>query len=98
MDEEDKEGTVKAGSEPPLSHTKELTNEVSLHSKVSLNSIIGLSNPKTKKLRGLLGNTDVVVMIDHGATHNFVSLAKLVELNIPVTKSGRFDGSLGNKE
>lgn len=66
--------------------------------EASLNSVIGLSNPWTMKLRGLLGDSEVVVMIDPGATHNFVSLEKIKALQIPITESGGFGVSLGNGE
>lgn len=55
------------GSDSIPSPTEELTTEV------SLNSVIGLCNPKPMKLKGLLGDLEVVVMIDPGATHNFLS-------------------------
>lgn len=45
---------------------------------VSMNSIVGLTNPKTLKLVGTIGDGEVVVMVDPGATHNFISL-KAVE-------------------
>lgn len=40
---------------------------------VSLNSVVGIDNPKTMKLTGIIEGTKVVVMIDPGATHNFIS-------------------------
>lgn len=43
-------------------------------------------------------NSEVIVMIDPGATQNFVSLERVAELNIPVTDSGGFGVSLGNGE
>lgn len=46
--------------EPPVSFTEELAPEV------SLNSVVGLSNPKTLKLMGLIGKEAVVVMVDPG--------------------------------
>lgn len=102
LDEDEEEGSEEAGSEPPQSPTEELLverpNEVQLQPEVSLNSVVGLSNPKTVKLRGLLGNSEVVVLIDPGATHNFVSLGRVAELQIPVTDSGGFGVSLGNGE
>lgn len=79
-------------SDPPLSPTEELTTEV------SLNSVVGLSNPKTMKLLGLIGDMKVVVMVDPGATHNFLSLKVIDQLHIPVTTSGIFAVSLGNGE
>lgn len=70
------------------------TEEV--NTEVSLNSVIGLSNPKTMKLRGLIGNSEVVVMVDPGATHNFLSLGLVEFAEIPITGSGSFGVSLGN--
>lgn len=41
--------------------------------KVSLNSVSGLTPPHTMKVRGDMGGLQVGVLIDSGATHNFVS-------------------------
>lgn len=46
--------------------------------------VIGFSTPSTMKVKGRLGERDVVVLIDCGATHNFVSQRLLDELNLPV--------------
>ncbi|KAL8088956.1 hypothetical protein AgCh_038649 [Apium graveolens] len=48
------------------------------------------------KLWGLIGERDVVVMINPGATHNFISLAVVTELGVEVTDSEVFGVSLGN--
>lgn len=90
VDEEEEETTDEVGSEPPQSPNHEVHTEVNIHPKVSLNSVIGISNPKTMKLKGLFCGKEVVVMIDPGATHNFVSLEIVSELNIPITDSGGF--------
>lgn len=50
------------------------------------------------KLLGLIGERRVVVMIDPGATHNFISLTTVHELSIPVAKLGSFGVSLWNGE
>lgn len=50
------------------------------------------------KLNGLFGKSEVVVLIDLGAIHNFVSWDKVAELNIPVMELGGFSVSLGNGE
>lgn len=80
IDEGEEEGTESYGSEPPMSPTTETITEVNSHPEVSLNSVIGLSNPKTMKLRGRVKGREVVVMVDPGATHNFVSKAVVEEL------------------
>ena len=89
-DEED--GTDEGSTEPPLSPTEELTTEV------SLNSVVGLSNPKTMKIRGTIDGAEVIVMIDPGATHNFVALSVVQRLGLTVEDSGGFGVSLGNGE
>lgn len=96
--DDDEESTYEAGSDPPMSPGLENTNEVNLQSEVSLNSVVGISNPKKMKLKGLLMGSEVVVLIDPGATHNFVSLEKVTELDIPVIDAGGFGVSLGNGE
>lgn len=92
------EGTKYAGSEPPMSPTEEATHEVTIQPEVSLNSVIGLSNPKTMKLKGMVKGRAIVVMIDPGATHNFISLAVVKELALNVAAIGEFGVSLGNEE
>ncbi|KAL8100957.1 hypothetical protein AgCh_033000 [Apium graveolens] len=90
-DEEDTESEG-GGSDVPTSPVEETPTEV------SLNSVIGISNPKIMKLRGLIGDAEVVIMIDPGATHNFISLATVQQLGLVVTPSGPFGVSLGNGE
>lgn len=45
-------------SEVPESPTDEVITEV------SLNSVVGISNPKTMKLKGIIGDKEVIVMVD----------------------------------
>uniref|UniRef100_A0A803L6L8 Uncharacterized protein n=2 Tax=Magnoliopsida TaxID=3398 RepID=A0A803L6L8_CHEQI len=54
--------------------------------EVSLCSIIGISNPKTMKSKGTLGGRSEVVMIDRGATHNFIALKFVAKMAVPVSK------------
>lgn len=84
------------GTEAPLSSSTETPSKVSVQPEVSLNSVIGLSNLKTMKLLGLIDERRVVVMIDPGATHNFISLNTVHELSIPVAELGSFGVLLGN--
>ncbi|KAJ9542106.1 hypothetical protein OSB04_028612 [Centaurea solstitialis] len=63
--------------------------------EVSLNSVLGVTNPKTMKLLGYISGTELVVMIDPGATHNFISPSVVRNLGIYVTNTGGFGVSLG---
>ncbi|XP_021776460.1 uncharacterized protein LOC110740287 [Chenopodium quinoa] len=63
---------------------------------VSLCSVVGISNPKTMKVKGEVMGREVVVMVDPGATHNFISAKVVEEAKIPVTQGGGFEVSLGN--
>lgn len=40
--------------------------------EVSLNLVVGLTSPHTKKIKGVIDEKEVVVLIDFGATHNFI--------------------------
>ncbi|GKA78600.1 putative mitochondrial protein [Tanacetum coccineum] len=55
--------------------------------EVSLNSVMGFTTPRTMKIQGKLGDRDVVVLIDCGATHNFLSVELVNDLGLVV--SGR---------
>lgn len=64
-----------SGEEKGLPKTSELA-------ELSLNLVVGLSSPKTMKLRGSLQKEDVIVFIDSGASHNFVSLQLVNKLGL----------------
>lgn len=66
--------------------------------EISLNSVMGISSPRTLKLLGQIGGDNVVVMIDPGATHNFISNALAKKLGIPINQSKSFGVSLGTGE
>ncbi|XP_078431081.1 uncharacterized protein LOC144702930 [Wolffia australiana] len=49
-----------------------------LSAHVSLNSVLGWTNPRSIKLKGELQGKDITVLIDSGASHNFLR-AEIVE-------------------
>lgn len=54
---------------------------------LSLNSLVGLDSPKTMKMKGLIENKCVVVLIHSGASHNFIVENLVKELNLPRSPS-----------
>ncbi|GJW97748.1 ankyrin repeat-containing protein [Tanacetum coccineum] len=64
--------------------------------EVSLNSVMGFTSSHTMKIRGIIGDEEVVVLIDSGATHNFLSKRVLKELGLLVTGGGSINVMLGN--
>lgn len=74
--------------EPPTSENPYLS-----HKLISL--VVGITNPCTMKLVRHLGGTEVVVMIDPGATHNFISTSTINTLKILLTSTIKFGVSFG---
>ena len=63
---------------------------------ISLNSVVRINNPKTMKLLGKIGSEEMVVMIDFGATNNFISNLVVQRLEIPCEACEKFRVILGN--
>lgn len=74
----------------------EIEGEPYAMAEVSLNSVVGLSNPRTMKLKGKVGNREVFILIDSGATNNFISNTTVERLELSVTEKGKFGVTLGN--
>ena len=66
-----------------------MEGEIHEVAELSLNSVVGLSTPKTMKVRGKIKQQEVIVLIDYGATHNFFSAKLVRELVLPL------EGTLG---
>ncbi|XP_028552250.1 uncharacterized protein LOC114580023 [Dendrobium catenatum] len=68
--------------------------------EISLNSIAGLTSHSTMKLEGEIAGYKVMVLIDSGATHNFIACRFVEKVGLPVTQ-GRGVGVIlgtGKKE
>ena len=63
--------------------------------EVSLNSVVGLTSPKTMKLLGTVLNREVVVLVDSGATHNFITADLVQELQLPVSQTEHYGVQMG---
>ena len=63
---------------------------------LSLNSYLGINSPKTTKMRGYIQDKEVIVMLDSGASHNFISPEVVDKLRLKVYADSSLDVLLGN--
>lgn len=63
--------------------------------EVSLNSVSGLTPPPTMKVKGYIGGLLVLVLIDSGATHNFISKQMIDKLGMKVSGASAVQCSTG---
>ena len=63
--------------------------------ELSLNSFLGNSSPTTTKVRGTINMNRVVVMVDSGATHNFISPATMAQCKLTATNNANWEVLLG---
>ncbi|XP_024963751.1 uncharacterized protein LOC112504018 [Cynara cardunculus var. scolymus] len=79
-------------TEEKVCNTAKIVEKVEVH----LNSVVGLTNPKTMKLEGKIEGQKVVVLIDSGATHNFISYDLVKRLNLKIEATGEYTITLGS--
>ncbi|XP_010541862.1 PREDICTED: uncharacterized protein LOC104815241 isoform X1 [Tarenaya hassleriana] len=91
--QEDGETLLAADAHPdPVPEEPPVAPEIA---ELSLNFVVGLTSPKTLKLQGSISKLPVIVMVDSGATHNFISWEVIRKLRIcPETTTG-YGVSLG---
>lgn len=95
--EESEEKDEENLSEDEKSEELDRTPEQELH-LLSLNSMVGITSKKTMKMEGVLGNREVVVFIDSGATCNFIATRLVEEMRLPVVETVGFGVAVGNGE
>ncbi|KAL0542645.1 hypothetical protein IC582_008834 [Cucumis melo] len=74
----------------------EVNGELTTVVELSINSVVGLNDPGTMKVRGKLLGEEVIVLIDCGATHNFVSEKLVKKLILPVKETSHYGVILGS--
>lgn len=62
---------------------------------LSLNLFLGNSSPMTTKVRGTINRNKVVVMLDSGATHNFISPAAVAQCRLTTSENANLEVLLG---
>ena len=65
--------------------------------ELSTNSVVGLSNSGTMKVKGKLLGREIIVLIDCGATHNFISESLVEELKINTKSTTNYGVILGSE-
>ena len=64
--------------------------------RVTLNSVVGLPQTGMMKMKGVVNTQEVTILLDCGATHNFMC-AKVVEaLDLPTHAMQNYSVTLGN--
>ena len=62
---------------------------------ISLQSLIGFTNSKTMKMEGSIGGNTVLILINSGATSNFIPTSVARRLGLPCTDCKPFGATLG---
>ncbi|KAF5757863.1 putative nucleotidyltransferase, Ribonuclease H [Helianthus annuus] len=78
---------------PETENTNNTDEEVA---EISLHAILGKSHPTTMKIHGMLNSTEVLILVDGGSTHNFISDVLVNELNLPTHLVSPFGVQIGN--
>lgn len=63
--------------------------------ELSMNSVVGLTAPQTMKLQGDIEGQPMVVLIDGGATHNFIAAELVQRLGLPRTETAGYGVIMG---
>lgn len=92
VEEEDGDGGLVAdeGDE-----TEQGVVEINQMAEISLNSVFAWTTSKTMKLRGQLQGQDETLLIDPGATHNFIATELVNHLQISVTNTEAYGVTMG---
>lgn len=63
--------------------TEEAENTTDL-TQISFHAILGKYSGSTMKVEGSIAGKSVLILVDSGSTHNFISENLVKELNLPV--------------
>ncbi|KAF8369296.1 hypothetical protein HHK36_032691 [Tetracentron sinense] len=64
--------------------------------EISLHAIVGSQTPQTMRVKGRLGKTQIMVLVDSGSTHNFLNPNIARKEGLKVIKSGCFEVAVAN--
>ncbi|KAA0033896.1 retrotransposon protein [Cucumis melo var. makuwa] len=72
------------------------TLEVKRKTEISLRTILGFTSKGTMKLRGTIKGRKVIILIDSGATHNFIHQGIVQELALSLHGKTKFGVTIGD--
>lgn len=90
------EETEQESDEEGEAHPNETSKKEVAPIELSMNSIVGITRNNTMKVKGKLGGMDMIILIDSGASENFVSFDAFQCLNIFVTSTKSYNVSVGD--
>ena len=64
--------------------------------ELSINSVVGLTNPGTTKVKRKIRDREVVILVDYGATQNFMSEKLVGELQIATKETAHYGVIMGS--
>lgn len=64
--------------------------------KIALRTIIRFASKRTMKLKGLVKDMEVLILIDNGATYNFIQQAVVDELELTILKGTTLEVTIGD--
>ncbi|GKC40724.1 retrotransposon gag domain, retroviral aspartyl protease [Tanacetum coccineum] len=82
--------------EPLTTDLADLESDREETAKISLHAILGKPHPTTMKVHGMLHSTEVLILIDGGSTHNFISDVLVNELKLATQPVSPFGVQIGN--
>ena len=74
----------------------EVVEESQVVVELSINSVVGLSNPGTMKVKGVIQGKVAIILIDCEATYNFISEKLVKELQLSTRETSNYGAILGS--
>ena len=78
------------------SNEEEAMDQMEFHPEISLHALSGWSSHRTMRVMEKIGHYEVVVLIDSGSTHNFISEKVANLLQLPVVPTEPFNVKVAN--
>lgn len=63
--------------------------------ELSVNSVVDLTLSRRMKVRGHMGAQEVIMLVDAGASHNFISTELVRKLDLPLTDTANYGVLMG---